>query len=162
MFQLSYGDFIVLVTCLQCQEIQSQVQKLKCVTLQQAGRGPYSMKEVAPPPNGTIILLLVEPTLFQKRSSSMNHFGKYSFQKNGSQQLLFLGLSRAHKLHRLTAPMDDSSLFVLERAENCVPKKGRWKWKQYHLSFNIEAVGKNIKWLKLGKGTNISGMKIKI
>ena len=34
-----------------------------------------------------------------------------------------------------------------------------WKGKQYHLPFNIEAVGKHIKW---GKGTESLGMKIKI
>ena len=35
------------------------------------------------------------------------------------------------------------------------------KGKQYHISYNIEAVGKNIKWGK-GKGMEISAKKIKI
>ena len=39
--------------------------------------------------------------------------------------------------------------------------KRRKKGKQYYLSYDIEAVGKNIKWGK-GKGTEISGEKIKM
>ena len=45
--------------------------------------------------------------------------------------------------------------------QSCGEEYKKGQGKQYHLSYNIEAVGKNIKWGK-GKGMEISAKKIKI